>query len=323
MDAVKKGLRRKWQATVKDRTEPAPAERSADDEWKEQWKKLWRDIEGGDDWEALIEPIGQHDKLLSECSDLLVEAIEKILFPIDYAIITPTAAATASEEHEEEHGDQAKKEEGEKKTARVTPKKLAAQPTVVFSGYRERVLEAARERFNTLRRLNVTFCRSLAKRVRAERGVTPDEFAQQRAFLMQEHAKQLDSVRIESQVYLQEEKHKINWQKEQERIKLQDQLDAELAAAEEASLSARTTLEKTIQDASDAKVKDLEDRLAVAMKRLADGDFDLLKSLSASRYKFQRQSHFQFVKTRVCDGADFREYLQRLDRAAEGGERGP
>ena len=47
VEAVKKGLRRKWQATVKQRDEPRAAEatvRTAEEQWNEQWQKLWRDI---------------------------------------------------------------------------------------------------------------------------------------------------------------------------------------------------------------------------------------------------------------------------------------
>jgi hypothetical protein len=47
VEAVKKGLRRKWQATVKHRDEPRATEatvRTAEEQWNEQWQKLWRDI---------------------------------------------------------------------------------------------------------------------------------------------------------------------------------------------------------------------------------------------------------------------------------------
>jgi hypothetical protein len=46
-EAVKKGLRRKWQATVKQRSEPSSADAPVlndEQQWNEQWQKLWRDI---------------------------------------------------------------------------------------------------------------------------------------------------------------------------------------------------------------------------------------------------------------------------------------
>jgi hypothetical protein len=46
-EAVKKGLRRKWQATVEQRCEPSAADEkvlNAEQKWNEQWQKLWRDI---------------------------------------------------------------------------------------------------------------------------------------------------------------------------------------------------------------------------------------------------------------------------------------
>ena len=106
MNPVKAGLRRKWQATVKHREPPSSAACSANDEWERQWKGLWRDIglapfaacmlshshrnecskrekrklfccfsqppmaEGGQDFEALVDPIAQHDKEVF-CTPLL------------------------------------------------------------------------------------------------------------------------------------------------------------------------------------------------------------------------------------------------------------
>ena len=44
---VKIGLRRKWQATVKNRPEPEKVIASVasdEDRWQEEWKKFWPDI---------------------------------------------------------------------------------------------------------------------------------------------------------------------------------------------------------------------------------------------------------------------------------------
>ncbi len=110
MNAAKVGIRRKWQATVKNRSEPPSALIcSAEEEWNQQWKTLWRDIgkdalpfcpspqaigrflsyscsvapelaEGGEDYEALVGPIAQHDKevmdiLLQQCLRFRVSAL--------------------------------------------------------------------------------------------------------------------------------------------------------------------------------------------------------------------------------------------------------
>jgi hypothetical protein len=114
MNAAKLGIRRKWQATVKHRGEPpSSCPFSAEDEWNQQWKTLWRDIgkdallpcpfapharwsassyscfmmfmtvesaEGGEDYEALVGPIAQHDKevinvLLYTCLTFCLSAL--------------------------------------------------------------------------------------------------------------------------------------------------------------------------------------------------------------------------------------------------------
>jgi hypothetical protein len=144
----------------------------------------------------------------------------------------------------------------------------AVSKVEAFRKYRAQMLEATRERFKIMRRLNVTYSRSLAKRVRSERGVTPDEFAQQRAFFIKEHEKQLDSIRDEAKVQVQEARHKLEWTMKEERATMKAKLESELAAAEERARALRESLEKTVTEKHNAKVRIMEEQLASALDRL-------------------------------------------------------
>jgi len=172
----------------------------------------------------------------------------------------------------------------------ATPAKAGApsrsapvQPLIVFSGYREKVLEATRDNYKLVRRMSVTFAQSLAKLVRSERGVTPDEWAQQRNFLIKEHLKQIESVRKEVSVHLGEEERKRKEERARELEEMEARREADVAAAEERSLAALAALEARMKASHDAEVADLQGQLAVALKRLADGDFDLLSALTQLR----------------------------------------
>jgi DNA repair exonuclease SbcCD ATPase subunit len=194
----------------------------------------------------------------------------------------------------------------------------SAVPKVeAFRKYRAQMLEATRERFKIMRRLNVTYSRSLAKRVRGERGVTPDEFAQQRAFFIKEHEKQLDSIRDEAKVQVQEARHKLEWTMKEERATMKAKLESELAAAEERARALRESLEKTVTEKHNAKVRILEEQLASALDRLEKGDFNLLTNLQ-SKDEFieslkQQKADLQhkFEEAEVQEKENFKE-LKRL-----------
>lgn len=354
MNAVKVGLRRKWQATLKNREPSSSAACRADEEWERQWKSLWRDIgrlvsytfslqcsldgpkliscfvrtpisEGGEDYEALVGPIAQHDKevvhsryvsrherlcamrrgysfftcahkslltsrgQLNASCDLLLAAIERALDGISYvALDQPESQSSAIggavdagtlQSAEKEHADPSALPEDQ-----VAPaKKRSAPPLQVFSRYKEKVLEATRDNFKIVRRMSVAFAQALAKLVRSERGVTPDEWAQQREFLIKEHLKQMDSIREEVSVQLSEEGRKIHEEREQEREETTARHEAEMADADERSQAALAKQERDLTEAHEKEVADLQEQLAVAMKRLEDGDYDLLAQLSQLR----------------------------------------
>jgi len=226
---------------------------------------------------------------------VLLEALEKALHGIAYVTLdsaspqSPTAkpagdittAGTAASEASARPG---------LSVDPATPAKAGApsrsapvQPLIVFSGYREKVLEATRDNYKLVRRMSVTFAQSLAKLVRSERGVTPDEWAQQRNFLIKEHLKQIESVRKEVSVHLGEEERKRKEERARELEEMEARREADVAAAEERSLAALAALEARMKASHDAEVADLQGQLAVALKRLADGDFDLLSALTQLR----------------------------------------
>ena len=158
--------------------------------------------------------------------------------------------------------------------------KRSGPPSQLFSSYREKVLEVTRDNFKIVRRMSVGFAQALAKLVRSERGVTPDEWAQQRAFLIKEHLKHMDSIREEVSVELSEKERSAREERERERDETEARHESEMAAAEErfhATLEAR---ERDLNDAHGRQVADLHKQLDVVKKRLADGDYDLLSSLS-------------------------------------------
>ena len=197
--------------------------------------------------------------------------------------------------------------------------KSPSQPMVVFTGYRDQVLDATRESFKILRRLHVSSARSLAKLVRAERGVTPDEWAQQRAFLIKEHIKQIDSIQDEAQVRVQEEKHKTEWSMKQERVEMQARMEAELGAVRQQAEEERASLQRKIEEVCDARVKDVEQKLEVAMQRLAEGDFDLLKNLTLAnefieQLKEQKESLNQTIEDMKEQESEHVKEIKRLKK---------
>ncbi len=217
---------------------------------------------------------------LSECGDLLLDSIQKILSPVELVSIRASSSAGATDAGNRKDEEEGEQDESKELVARLKQVKGPTQPLVVFSVYRDQVLNATRESFKILRRLHVSSARSLAKLVRAERGVTPDEWAKQRAFLINEHMKQIDTIREEAQVRVQEDKHKMDWSLKQERLEMQARMEDELAAAQQQAEEEREMLTRKIQAACDARVQSVQQELEIAMKRLAEGDFDLLKNLT-------------------------------------------
>ena len=114
---------------------------------------------------------------LVACNDLLIESIEGILSNIDSVSLAAStqraplgAAAAGLEGGCKGLGIDTIESETQRRieTSSVVSKSApggGVKPQVVFSGFRERVLETVRERFEIVRSLNVTFARSLAKYV--------------------------------------------------------------------------------------------------------------------------------------------------------------
>ena len=51
-----------------------------------------------------------------------------------------------------------------------------------------------------------------------------DEWAKQRAFLINEHMKHIDTIQEEAQVRVHEDKHKMDWSLKEERLEMQAQV---------------------------------------------------------------------------------------------------
>jgi hypothetical protein len=181
------------------------------------------------------------------------------------------------------------------------------------------VLNATRESFKILRRLHVLSARSLAKLVRAERGVAPDEWAKQRAFLINEHMKQIDTIQEEAQVRVQEDKHKMDWSLKQERLEMQARMEDELAAAQQQAETERAMLTRSIQAACDARVQSVQKELEIAMHRLAEGDFDLLKNLTLANefidmLKGQKEALTKTMESMQEQEAEHLKEIKRLKK---------
>ncbi len=269
------------------------------------------------------------EQLNASC-DVLVEALEKALHGISYVTLdsalsqSPTAKPAGDFATADTTENEASARPGLSVDPATPAKKAGApvQPLTVFSGYREKVLEATRDNYKLVRRMSVTFAQSLAKLVRSERGVSPEEWAQQRNFLIKEHLKQIESVRTEASVHLGEEERKRTEERERELEEMETRREAEVAAAEERSRAALEALEARLKAAHDAEVADLQGQLAFALKRLADGDFDLLSALTKLRDQLSSAEHDKgSLRNTINDMKDqeleFQKEIKRLRKDRE------
>ena len=133
---------------------------------------------------------------------------------------------------------------------------------------RESAKAATRKRFELVRLLSAKFARTLAKRVREERQVTPSEFAAQRNFLIQEHEKRLAVMSSEAS----NKAERLTQAMDAERRQMQERLDRELAAADRRHQQDKRLLEEAIRGDCEEQVRAAQEQLAAAMKRLANGD---------------------------------------------------
>ena len=144
---------------------------------------------------------------------------------------------------------------------------------------RESAKAATHKRFELVRLLSANFARTLAKRVREERQVTPSEFAAQRNFLIQEHEKRLAVMSSEAS----NKAERLTQAIDAERRQMQERLDKEIAAADRSHQEDKRLLEEAIRGDCEEQVRAAQEQLAAAMKRLANGDYDSSAELNSQK----------------------------------------